>query len=66
MLKQLKNITMKTIISKLKKGQKFKFNNNIFTVKQKFSDWKNNEEPYLKTECNVIFKHDELEVELIK
>ena len=52
-------------IRELKKGNKFKFNDIIYTVKQKFSDWKKDDEPYLVTICGKVFYHDELEVELI-
>jgi hypothetical protein len=54
---------MKKQIKDLKKGEKFKFNNNIYTVKQKYSDWKKNDEPYLTTLCGLKFEFDELEVE---
>jgi hypothetical protein len=56
---------MKKQIKDLKKGEKFKFNNNIYTVKQKYSDWKKNDEPYLTTLCGVNFEFDELEVESV-
>ena len=53
---------MKTLIKNLKKGDKFKFNETIYTVKQKFSDWKKDDNPYLMTVCGQVFWHDELEV----
>lgn len=56
---------MKTLIKDLKKGDRFRFNNMIYVVRQKFSDWRKNDEPFLKTECGQVFWHDELEVELI-
>lgn len=56
---------MKKLIKDLKKGEKFKFNDTIYVVKQKYSDWKKNDEPYLKTVCGTYFEHDELEVESI-
>lgn len=56
---------MKIFISTLKKNDKFSFNNKSFTVKQKFSDWKKNGEPYLLTICGEIFYFEYLEVELI-
>lgn len=56
---------MKTIIKNLKKGDKFRFNNITYTVKQKFSDWKKDDEPYLKTQSGDVFWFDELEVELV-
>ena len=56
---------MKTIISKLKKGDRFKFNDMIHVVRQKYNDWRKNDEPYLRTECDQYFWHDELEVELL-
>jgi len=55
---------MKVFIKSLKKGSQFKFNNTIYTVKQKFTDWKKNDEPYLITICGQVFWFDELEVEL--
>ena len=61
----VKFITMKVFIKTLKKGSQFKFNNTIYTVKQKFSDWKKNDEPYLTTFCGQVFWFDELEVELV-
>jgi hypothetical protein len=57
-------ITMK--ISELKKGDKFIFNNKEYTVKQRFSDWRKNDEPYMITKCGQIFWHDELEVDKIE
>jgi hypothetical protein len=51
-----------TTIDKLKKGDKFKFNNSVYIVKQKFSDWKKNDEPYLVTQCGQVFWFGELEV----
>lgn len=57
---------MKVFIKTLKKGNQFKFNDTIYTVKQKFADWKKNGEPYLVTVSGEVFWHDELEVELIK
>jgi len=56
---------MKTFIKDLKKGSQFKFNETLYTVRQKFSDWQENDEPYLKTICGEIFWYDKLEVELI-
>lgn len=56
---------MLVTIKSLKKGDSFKFNNTIYTVKQKFSDWKKDDEPYLITNCGQIFWFDELEVELV-
>lgn len=55
----------KVFIKDLKKGNRFRFNDTIYTVKQKFADRKRNNEPYLITECGEIFWFDELEVELI-
>lgn len=55
----------KVFIKDLKKGDKFRFNDSIFTVRQKFSDWKKDNEPYLVTVCGQIFYFDELEVELL-
>jgi hypothetical protein len=57
---------MKTIISKLKKHDRFRFNGIIHVVTQKYSDWRKDNEPYLKTDCRNIFYNGELEVELIK
>jgi len=56
---------MKTVIKDLKKGERFRFNNMIHVVRQKFSDWRKNDEPYLKTECGQVFWHGELEVEIV-
>lgn len=56
---------MKVFIKTLKKGNQFKFNGTIYTVKQKYSDWKNNDEPYLTTVCGQLFWFDELEVEKV-
>jgi len=56
---------MKVFIKTLKKGSQFKFNDTIYTVKQKFSDWKKNDEPYLTTVCGQVFWFNELEVELV-
>ena len=56
---------MKTLIKDLKKGNRFRFNGMIHVVRQKFLDWRKNDEPYLKTECGQVFWNDELEVELI-
>lgn len=52
------------LIKDLKKNDKFKLNDIVYTVVRKFTKYKN-EEPYLKTECGQFFYHDELEVELI-
>ena len=53
----------KTVFIKtLKKGQEFRFNSRVYRVRQKFADWKKNDEPYLKTNCDQVFWHDELEV----
>lgn len=62
----IKVIEMKTIIKNLKKGDRFKFNDTIYTVKQKFSDWKKNDEPYLTTNSGETFYFDELEVEKVQ
>ena len=51
-------------IKDLKKGNTFKFNNKIFIVRQKFSDWKKDGEPYLKTVCGQVFWYEDLEVEV--
>ncbi len=56
---------MKVFIKSLKKGNQFKFNDTTYTVRQKFSDWKKNDDPYLATECGEFFYYDELEVELV-
>jgi len=58
-------LQMKVFIKTLKKGSQFKFNNTIYTVKQKFSDWKKNDEPYLVTTCGEVFWFDELKVGLV-
>lgn len=57
---------MKTFIKTLKKGDKFKFNDRTYIVKQKYSDWKKDGEQYMVTVCGQVFWFDELEVELIK
>jgi hypothetical protein len=54
---------MYSIIKNLKKGDYFIFNDKIYRVKQKFSDWKKNNSPYLLTTCGEIFYNDDLEVE---
>ena len=56
---------MQTTIKDLKKTDKFKFNNTVYTVRQKFSNWKKNDDPYLLTVCGQIFYYDELEVEKV-
>lgn len=56
---------MKIFIKELKKGDKFKFNDVIYTVRQKFSDWKNDKEPYLTTTCGEVFYFEELEVDTV-
>jgi len=56
---------MQTTIKDLKKTDKFKFNNTVYTVRQKFSNWKKNDDPYLLTVCGQIFYNDELEVEKV-
>jgi hypothetical protein len=56
---------MKVFIKSLKKGSQFKFNYTIYTVKQKFSDWKKDDNPYLMTTCGQVFWYDELEVEAV-
>jgi hypothetical protein len=53
---------MKKFIKDLKKGELFIFNKEPFMVKQKFSDWKKDDNPYLKTTCGKVFWYDELEV----
>ena len=52
-------------IKDLKKNNVFKFNDKEYRVKQKFSDWKKDGEPYLMTYCGQVFWFDELEVELL-
>lgn len=54
------------LIKNLKKNNKFMFNNIMYTVKQKFSNWKNDDNPYLLTYSGDIFYNDELEVEKIE
>jgi hypothetical protein len=54
---------MKTIIALLKKDDKFIFNNETYIVKQKYSDWEKDGNPYLISYCGQIFWFDELEVE---
>lgn len=49
-------------ISELKRGDVFKFNSEFYTVKQKFSNWKKGDEPYLVTGCGTLFYDEELEV----
>lgn len=53
-------------IKDLKKNDKFKFNNTIYAVKQKFSNWKKDDNPYLLSENGDVFYNEELEVEKIK
>lgn len=57
---------MKENIKNLKKGDSFKFNNTTYTVKQKYSDWKKDGEPYLKVSNGEIFWFGELEVEKLE
>ena len=47
---------MRTTIDNLKKNCKFEFNDIEYVVKQKFSDWKKDGDPYLLTICGEIFK----------
>lgn len=56
---------MKVFIKHLKRGNKFIFNGTVYTVRQKYSDWKKNGESYLITVCGQLFWFDELEVELL-
>jgi len=56
---------MKMYIKDLKKGENFKFNDIVYKVKRKFSDWKKDDNPYLMTTDGEIFYHDELEVERV-
>jgi hypothetical protein len=56
---------MKVFIKSLKKKDQFKFNSIVYTVKQKFFDWRKNEEPYLVTFCGKVFWFDELQVEIL-
>lgn len=55
---------MEIFIKDLKKYQRFYFNNKPYTVKQRFSDWKKDDNPYLKTECGEVFWFDELIVKI--
>jgi hypothetical protein len=57
---------MKTLLKNLKKGNEFRFNNTIYIVKQRFLDWKKNDEPYLRTTDDQLWWHGELEVEAIQ
>lgn len=56
---------MEKTIKDLKKNEKFRFNDTVYTVKQKFADWKKNGEPYLVTLCGVKFEFEELIVESV-
>jgi hypothetical protein len=59
---------MKSTIKKIKevkKGSKFIFNDEVLIVKQVFSDWKKDNNPYLLTTCGEYFFYDELEIEFI-
>lgn len=51
-----------TTIKQLKKKDSFKFNDKFYSVKQKWSNWKKNDEPYLLTECGEIFYYENLEI----
>lgn len=57
---------MKTIISTLKKNDKFLFNGYTYLVLAKYSDWKKDGEPYMRAkrgfEESELFYFDELEV----
>lgn len=59
---------MQTFINKLKKGDKFFFNEE-YTVIQKYSDWKRDGSPFLRAKKSNgqidDFYFDELEVEKI-
>lgn len=57
---------MKVFLKSLKKGNQFKFNYTVYTVKQKFRDWKKDDSPYLMTTCGQVFWYDNLEVELLE
>jgi hypothetical protein len=52
-------------IKQLKKKDKFKFNGKIYEVSQKFSQWKKNDDPYLKTTDGQLWYNEELEVDSI-
>jgi len=52
-------------IKDLKKGESFKFNDKVYIVRRKFSDWKKDDNPYLITTDGEIFYHDELEIEKV-
>lgn len=54
---------MEKTIKDLKKNEKFRFNDTVYIVKQKFADWKKNGEPYLVTSCGEKFWYEELIVE---
>jgi len=49
-------------IKSLKKNDGFIFNDQLYIVRQKYSDLGKNEEPYLVTRCGEIFYNAELEV----
>ena len=55
----------KVLIKDLKKNDKFIFNYTTYTVRQKFSDWKKDDNPYLKTTDGHLWWFDELEVEAV-
>ena len=56
---------MKAIVKDLKKGDKFKFNDNIYQVYKPFRVWNRNDDPYMMTTGNEIYYNDALEVEKI-
>lgn len=56
---------MKTRIKRLRKDDKFLFNNTLYVVKQNYRKWKRNDEPYLKTYCGELFYLEDLEIEWV-
>lgn len=56
---------MKKKIKDLKKGDKFQFNDFIYKVAQKFSQWKQADDPYLKTTDGQLWYNEDLEVEYV-
>lgn len=54
-----------TRIKNLKKGDKFSFNDIIYTVYKKFRQWQLNDDPYLITICGEVFYFGGLEVKAI-
>lgn len=56
---------MNVMLKDLKKNDKFVFNSITYTVSQRYSEWKKNDDPYLKTTDGQLWYNEELEVEKV-